>query len=129
MKSLKQLHNKKMAAATPISEPQSAESLFFQTSTIGEYRTFTTLNKARSEDQYFLVTLPHESLLNWTETSIKVTDFTEVVNHSNMTQINVLSIASKMFADSRPLEGKELDVLKKTFEQSLSSTPTTLRKK
>lgn len=118
-----------MPTATPITETQNAESLFCKSPTVMEYRLYVEPKREFTQSNYYLVTEPNFPNTVWTESPIKVSDFNNISNHSTVTQFSVLSIASLMFSNSRPLEGKELDVLKRTFEKSLSNTPTTLRKK
>lgn len=45
-------------------------------------------------------------------------------NYISTKTLNVLSISNLIFANSKPLKGKELDVLNKTFKRLLSKTPT-----
>lgn len=40
--------------------------------------------------------------------------------------ISVVNISNVLFSNSKPLEGKELDVLNKTYRRLLSKTPTKL---
>jgi hypothetical protein len=42
---------------------------------------------------------------------------------------NIMKLFFEMFKDSKPMNGKELEILKKTSSRLISKTPTTLNKK
>jgi hypothetical protein len=44
-------------------------------------------------------------------------------------QFNVIGLATMMFKGSKPMRGRELEILNKTYKRLLSPTPTTFIKK
>ncbi len=77
---------------------------------------------------YYLVTETGINHSEFESNTIKFSDFT-LSSTNNISQLELINYASYIFGDSKPLEGKPLEVLKNTARRVLSKVPTSFPRK
>lgn len=77
---------------------------------------------------YYLVTDTGMNQPEFESNAIKFSDFA-LSSASNISQLELISYASYIFGDSKPLEGQPLEVLKNTARRVLSKVPTSFPRK
>lgn len=115
--------------ATPIYSEQRNEADRIFASPISSAKT-EQIPKWKRDDSvyYYLVTDTGINHSEFESNAIKFSDFA-LSSTNNISQLELISYASYIFGDSKPLEGQPLEVLKNTARRVLSKEPTSFPRK
>ena len=115
--------------ATPIYPEHLNEADRIFASPLSSVKTEQLPNWKRDDSvYYYLVTDTGIHHSEFESNPIKFSDFA-LSSKNNISQLELITYASYIFGDSKPLDGKPLEVLKNTARRVLSKVPTSFPRK
>jgi len=112
------------ATTTYTNSNQEADRQFFSPTTSVSSGILHTERQFTPSAFYYLVNNDVISPFNFESDILKASDFINYKSSLSINQFDTISLASFMFGDCVPLEGKPLEILKKTARRVLSKEPT-----